>query len=130
MMNLRISLIALAGLALASCDNAGSALKTSAGDFAKEATRTASGMVSLKTACTVAGQSEAFCGCVEERLGARLDPAQLKGVTDVIIEAVKTGSLEGAAQNATALPPETRTALVQCAARATVAGVVGEASGQ
>ncbi len=130
MMNLRLSLIALAGLALASCDNAGSALKTSAGDFAKEATRTASGMVSLKTACTVAGQSEAFCGCVEERLGTRLDPAQLNGVTDVIIEAVKTGSLEGAAQNATAVPPETRTALVQCAARATVAGVVGEASGQ
>lgn len=127
---LRYVLVIAGCLALTACDNAGSALKTSAGDFAKEATRTASGMVGLKTACTVAGQSEAFCGCVEERLGAKLDPSQLKGVTDVILQTVKTGSLEGAAQNATALPPETRTALVQCAARATVAGVVGEASGQ
>lgn len=130
MISLRNGVLGLACLALAGCDNAGSAIKSSAGDFAKEATRTASGMVSLKTACTVAGQSEAFCGCIDERLGSTLDPTQLKGVTDVIIETVKTGTLEGAAQNATGLPPETRTALVQCAARATVAGAVGEASGQ
>lgn len=130
MIYLRTGLVVLACLALGACDNAGSAIKSSAGEFAKEATRTASGFVSLKTACTVAGQSEAFCGCVQERLGSRLDAAQLRGVTEVIVEAVKTGTLEGAAQNAGALSPETRTALVQCAARATVAGAVGEATGQ
>lgn len=130
MISLRNVILGLACLVVAACDNAGSAIKASAGDFAKEATRTASGMVSVKTACAVAGQSPAFCGCVDERLGSRLNADQLRGVTDVIVEAVKTGTLEGAAQNATALSPETRTALVQCAARATVAGAVGEAGGQ
>ena len=129
-MTLRLGLALMVGLTLAACDNAGSAIKASAGDFAKEATRTASGMVSLKTACTVAGQSEAFCGCVQDQLGSKVDATQLRGVTEVIVETVKTGTLEGAAQNSQALSPETRTALVQCAARATIAGAVGEASGQ
>ena len=125
MILVRFGVVAMACVALAACDNAGSVIKDSAGDFAKEASRTASGMVSLKTACTVAGQSEAFCGCVEERLGSKVDPAQLRGVTNVIVEAVKTGTLEGAARNASELTPETRTALVQCAARATVASAAG-----
>ena len=129
-MTLRLGLVLMVGLALAACDNAGSAIKTGAGDFAKEATRTASGMVSLKTACTIAGQSEAFCGCVQDQLGSKLDAGQLSGITEVIVETVKTGTLEGAAENSQALSPETRKALVQCAARATVAGAVGEASGQ
>ncbi len=129
-MNLRLGLVLLAGLALVACDNAGSAIKAGAGDFAKEATRTASGMVSLKTACTVAGQSEAFCGCVQDQLGSKLDAGQLRGLTEIIVETVKTGTLEGAAEKSQALSPETRTALIQCAARATVAGAVGEASGR
>ena len=130
MMVLRSGLLALTCLVLVGCDNAGTSIKSSAGEFAKEATRTASGMVGLKTACRVAGQSEAFCGCIDERLGSKLDPAQLRSLTGVIVETVKTGTLEGAAQNATSLPPETRTALVQCAARAAVSGAVGEATGQ
>ena len=40
---LRIGLVIFACLTMAACDNAGSALKTGVGDFAKEATRTASG---------------------------------------------------------------------------------------
>ncbi len=130
MMTLRPGFVLMASLALAACDNAGSAIKSGAGDFAKEASRTASGMVSLNTACRVAGQSEAFCGCVQNQLGSKLDAGQLRGITEVIVETVKTGTLEGAAQNSQMLSPETRTALIQCAARATVAGAVGEASGQ
>ena len=87
-------------------------------------------MVSLKTACTVAGQSEVFCGCVQDQLGSKLDAGQLRGLTEVIVETVKTGTLEGAAEKSQALSPETRTAFIQCAARATVAGAVGEATGQ
>ena len=130
MINLRLGLVLMVGLALGACDNAGSAIKAGAGDFAREATRTASGMVSLKTACTVAGQSEAFCGCVQDQLGSRLDAAQLRGVTEVVVETVKTGTLAGAAKSSVALSPETRTALVQCAARVAVSGAVSEASGQ
>ncbi len=130
MIELRIGLVIFACLTMAACDNAGSALKTGVGDFAKEATRTASGLVSVKTACTVAGQSEAFCGCVQDQVGSKLDARQLQGITEVMLETVKTGTLEGAAEGSKALTPETRRALIQCAARGAVAGVVGEATGQ
>ncbi len=126
---LRLALFALAGLTLAGCDNAGSALKSAAGDAAREATRTASGLVSLRTACIAAGQNAAFCGCVDQRLGDKLSPAQMRGVADVMVETVKSGSVQEAARNAKALPPETRTVLVQCAARAAVQGAVSEATG-
>lgn len=87
-------------------------------------------MVGVKTACTLAGQSEAFCGCVDERLGSKLDARQLDALSKVVVEAVRTGSVAAAAEGSDALSPETRQALAQCAARAAVTGVVGEANAQ
>lgn len=130
MFDLRAAGLGLAALALSGCEGAGTAVKQTAGDFAKEAAQTASGMVGVKTACTLAGQSEAFCGCVDERLGSKLDARQLDALSKVVVETVRTGSIEAAAQNAEALNPETRQALAQCAARAAVTGVVGEAAAQ
>lgn len=129
MFDLRAMGLALAALVLTGCEGAGTAVKQSAGDFAKEAAQTASGMVGVKTACTLAGQSEAFCGCVDERLGS-LDAGQLDALSKVVVETVRTGSIEAAAQSADGLGPETRQALVQCATRAAVTGVVGEADTQ
>lgn len=126
----RVAGLALAALLLTSCEGAGSAAKQSAGDFAKEAMKTASGMVGVKSACTLAGQSEAFCGCVDERLGSKLDAGQIDAVSKVIVATVRTGSITAAAESADGLGPETRQALVQCAARAAVTGVVGEATAQ
>ena len=129
MIDLRMMAVALCALALAGCENAGTALKTTAGDFAKEAASTATGMVGLKNACTLAGQSEAFCGRLDTELGSKLDTAQVKDLSGVIIDTVRTGSIE-AAQTSPAVTPETKDALVKCAARAAVAGAIGEASGQ
>jgi ABC-type phosphate/phosphonate transport system substrate-binding protein len=129
MIDLRMMAAALCALALAGCENTGTALKTTAGDFAKEAASTATGMVGLKNACTLAGQSEAFCGCLDTELGSKLDTAQVKDLSGVIIDTVRTGSIE-AAQTSPAVTPETKDALVKCAARAAVAGAIGEASGQ
>lgn len=130
MFDVRITGAALAALVLSGCEGAGTAVKQSAGDFAKEAAQTASSMVGVKTACTLAGQSEAFCGCVDERLGSKLEAGQLDALSKVVVETVRTGSIEAAAQSADALSPDTRQALVQCAARAAVTGVVGEATAQ
>ena len=129
MIDLRVLAAAFCALALAGCENAGTALKTTAGDFAKEAASTATGMVGLKNACTLAGQSEAFCGCLDTELGSKLDAQQVKDLSGVILDTVRTGSID-AAQTSPAATAETKDALVKCAARAAVTGVVGEASGQ
>ncbi|MBL8770564.1 MAG: hypothetical protein JNK30_04215 [Phenylobacterium sp.] len=128
MFDLRAAGVVLAALALTACEGAGTAVKQTADDFAKEAAQTASGMVGVKTACTIAGQSEAFCGCIDERLGSKLDAGQLEALSKVVVETVRTGSIEAAARNAEALNPETRQALAQCAARAAVTGAVGAAA--
>lgn len=126
---LRAMAAAFCALALAGCDSAGTALKTTAGDFAKEAASTATGMVGLKTACTMAGQSEAFCGCLDTELGSKLDAKQVKDLSGVMIDTVRTGSIE-TAQSSPVVTPETKDALVKCAARAAVSGAVGEAAEQ
>lgn len=130
MFDVRITGAALAALVLSGCEGAGTAVKQSAGEFAKEAAQTAGGMVGVKTACTLAGQSEAFCGCVDDRLGSKLDAGQLDALSKVVVETVRTGSIDAAVQSADALSPETRQALAQCAARAAVTGVLGEATAQ
>lgn len=130
MFDVRITGAALAALVLSGCEGAGTAVKQSAGEFAKEAAQTAGGMVGVKTACTLAGQSEAFCGCVDDRLDSKLDAGQLDALSKVVVETVRTGSIDAAVQSADALSPETRQALAQCAARAAVTGVLGEATAQ
>lgn len=90
-----------------------------------QALETASGAVDTRTACMLAGQSDAFCGCVQERLGARITPAQIEDVTSVVTEAVQSGSIEGAAQSAQNIEPATREALLQCTTHAAVQGALG-----
>ena len=90
-----------------------------------QAIETASGAVDTRTACMLAGQSEAFCGCVQERLGARITPEQIEDVTSVVTEAVQSGSVEGAAESAQNIDPVTREALLQCTTHAAVQSALG-----
>jgi hypothetical protein len=73
----------------------------------------------------IAGQSEAFCGCVQDRLGARITPERIEDITSVVGEAVQSGSIEGAAQSAQNIDPTTREALLQCTTHAAVQGALG-----
>lgn len=118
---------ALAALfVLSACDAAD--LRQAGQDLASvggQALETASGAVDTRTACMLAGQSEAFCGCVQDRLGARITPERIEDITSVATEAVQSGSIEGAAQSAQNIDPTTREALLQCATHAAVQGALG-----
>lgn len=90
-----------------------------------QAVEAASGAVDTRTACMIAGQSETFCGCVQDRLGARITREHVEDITGVVAEAAQSGSIEGAANSAENIDPATRDALVQCTTHAAVQGALG-----
>jgi hypothetical protein len=87
----------------------------------------ARGAVDTRTACVLAGQSEAFCGCVQERLGSEITEEHLTAITTVVRDTIQGASVEAAAESASNIEPATRDALVQCATHAAVQGAIGEA---
>jgi len=126
------TLIALAALlTLAACDAAN--VEQAKQDMAKlggQAIDAASSAVDTRTACVIAGQSEAFCGCVQERLGARITREHVEDITGVVTTAVQSGSIEGAARSAEDIDPVTRDALIQCATSSAVQGIIGEGAAE
>jgi hypothetical protein len=122
-------LIALSALALvAACDVPDiEQIQQEATEIGGQAIDAARGAVDTRTACMLAGQSEAFCGCVQERLGPEITQEHLDAITGVAQRTVEGGSLETAAEEAQNVDPATREALVQCATQAAVQGIVGEA---
>jgi len=101
-------------------------IQQQASEIGGQAIEAARGAVDTRTACMLAGQSEAFCGCVQERLGPEITQEHLDAITGVARRTVEGEGLETAAQEAQNVDPATRDALVQCATRAAVQGVVGE----
>lgn len=122
-------LIALAALTfVAACDVPNlEQVQQDAAELGGQAMDAARGAVDTRTACMLAGQSEAFCGCVQERLGPEITQEHLDAITGVAQRTVEGGSLETAAEEAQNFDPATREALVQCATQAAVQGIVGEA---
>lgn len=121
-------LIALSALTLvAACDVPDiEQIQQEATEIGGQAIEAARGAVDTRTACMLAGQSEAFCGCVQERLGPEITQEHLDAITGVAQRTVEGGSLETAAEEAQNVDPATREALVQCATQAAVQGIVGE----
>lgn len=121
-------LIALSALTLvAACDVPDiEQIQQEATEIGGQAIDAARGAVDTRTACMLAGQSEAFCGCVQERLGPEITQEHLDAITGVAQRTVEGGSLETAAEEAQNVDPATREALVQCATQAAVQGIVGE----
>jgi hypothetical protein len=121
-------LIALSALALvAACDVPDiEQIQQEATEIGGQAMEAARGAVDTRTACMLAGQSEAFCGCVQERLGPEITQEHLDAITGVAQRTVEGGILETAAEEAQNVDPATREALVQCATQAAVQGIVGE----
>ncbi len=122
-------LAALSALALlAACDVPDvEQIQQQASDIGGQAIEAARGAVDTRTACMLAGQSEAFCGCVQERLGPEITQEHLDAIAGVARRTVEGEGLETAAQEAQNVDPTTRDALVQCATHAAVQGVIGEA---
>lgn len=89
----------------------------------------ARGSVDTRTACMLAGQSEAFCGCAQERLGSEITEEHVTAITGVVRETVEGASVETAAETAANIDPATRDALVQCATHAAIQGAIGGEGG-
>lgn len=121
----------IAGLAfaLAACGDAADLqqVKQGALDIGGQALEAASSAVDTKTACVLAGQSEVFCGCVQESLGAEITTEHLEALKNVVSESLSGEGLQSAAETASGIDAETRDALVQCATKAAVQGAIGEA---
>ena len=140
--------LAAAALALAACGDLGATLdeaKKEAAAIGQDALDSSLGAVDTQTACMLAGQSEAFCGCVAERLGPKIASEHIGVLREAVTAGVNGQSLEppgaspeseraasaGSASedqdSAAPLDASTRQALVQCATRAAIDGAVGEA---
>lgn len=125
-------LTALAALLLLSACDVPSNLeeaKQQAADIGGQVMDTARGAVDTRTACMLAGQSEAFCGCVQERLGPEITEQHMTEITGVVRETLEGRSIEAAAETASDIDPTTRDALVQCATHAAIQGAIGGEAG-
>jgi len=126
---MRTVLVSGLAFALAACGDAADfqQVKQGALDLGGRALEAASGAVDTQTACVLAGQSEAFCGCVQESLGAELSGEHLEMLKNVVSESLNGDGLQAALETSGSLDAETRDALVQCATNAAVEGALGEA---
>jgi hypothetical protein len=112
---------------LAACGDADiESAKQQAADWGGQAIGAATDVVDTRTACMLAGQSEAFCGCVQTRLGSDLTREHVESLTDVIGRAASGEGLEAAAEGVSSADPAVRDAIVQCATNAAVQGALGE----
>jgi hypothetical protein len=126
-MTIRPYLLApLFALALLGCGEQMAEMKSAAVDIGAQAAKAASELVDTKTACTLAGQNEAFCGCLQTEMGAKIAPEHIDAVSAVIKGAVTGGGVQKAAESATGIDQKTKAALVKCS----VQGAVGEASAE
>ncbi len=126
---MRTVLVAGLALVLAACGDAADLqnVKQGALDLGGQALEAASGAVDTKTACVLAGQSEVFCGCVSDSLGAELTGEHLETLKNVVSESLNGQGLQSAVETAGGVDAETRDALVQCATEAAVQGAISEA---
>jgi formylmethanofuran:tetrahydromethanopterin formyltransferase len=120
-MPFRIAIAAFGALTLAACGQQVQDLAGAAGDVAEGAMSAAGAVVTTQNACMIAGQSEAFCGCLQAEVGERLTGEQVKALGEVI-QASLGGDIAGAA-NAAGLDERTRQAIGKCA----VQGAISEA---
>ena len=93
----------------------------------EDALDAAIGTVDTQTACVLAGQSEAFCGCVAERLGPDLTSEHVEALRLAVAASVSGQGFEASGEGSEPIDAATRQALVQCATRAAIDGAVGDA---
>jgi hypothetical protein len=131
---LTTAFLILASLSLAGCgqSEAQSDAKALAQDalqavspIMKDAASVAGEVMDTKLMCQLAGQSAAFCGCLQSELGPKLAPEHVAAVTS-ILKASLDGSIQSALKTegssvASPLDSETQKGLLICAARGAAA---------
>lgn len=104
-------------LALAACGDLSGDIeraKQGALEAGEEALSAGMEQVDTRTACLLAGQSEAFCGCLSERLGDNLTPEQVGALAEAIRSTVSGQPADTAAEPSEDMNAHTREALIQC----------------
>jgi hypothetical protein len=96
--------------------------KEGAINLGQQAAEAASNVVDTRMACTLAGQSEAFCGCLQDRIGPRIRPEHIEAVTNVIRGTLNGEGVQATIEGAQGIDQPTREALLQCATNAAVQG--------
>ena len=102
-----------------------SAAKAAAGDAFAELGVAGGNLLTTQNACLLAGQSEAFCGCISTELGNTFDKSHIEGLVPAL-KASLGGDIAGAAKEAGSIDPKTRAALVTCGTRAAISGAIGQ----
>lgn len=129
---LRASLsLATAFMALAACGDVGADLervKQGAIEAGQDVLNAGVEVLDTRSACLLAGQSAAFCGCLSERLGSDITPEHVEALSAAVRATLEGQTLETASQAAEGVDAATREALVQCATRAAIEGAVTEAN--
>lgn len=74
----------------------------------------------------LAGQSEAFCGCVAERLGPNITSENLETLRVAIETSINGEVLDASPASGEPADAATREALIQCATRSAVQGAIGD----
>lgn len=126
MRRIQVLLASVGLIGLAACGDLSADLenaKNEVADIGREALESAGASLDTRTACTLAGQSEAFCGCLSERLGPEITPERIEAFTEAVRASV-TG--EGTSGDPAGADDATRQAVVQCATRAAIDGAVNE----
>ena len=122
-------LLAAATLALAACGDVSNDIqraKQGAIEAGQDVLDAGADVLDTRTACLLAGQSEAFCGCLSERLGSDITPEHVEALSAAVRATLEGQTLENASQATEGVDAATREALVQCATRAAIEGAVTE----
>lgn len=124
------ALTAAAAFALAACGDLDASLeeaKQGAATIGQDVLEAGLGAVDTRTACVLAGQSEAFCTCASERLGPNITGEHVDAFRTAIAATINGEPLDAADADGEAIDPATREAIVQCATTAAIQGAVNEA---
>lgn len=122
-------LLTATALALAGCGDINTEIeraKQGAIEAGQDALNAGADVLDTRTACLLAGQSEAFCGCLSGRLGSDITPEHVEALSAAVRATLEGQPLETASQSSGGVNAQTREALVQCATRAAIEGAVTE----
>jgi hypothetical protein len=103
---------------------AGALMETGAA-VAQDAMGAASELADTKAVCMVAGQSPAFCGCVQNELGPRVDTVAVDALSGIVKSSLD-GGIEGLTSSLKDIDPNTRSAITRCAVQSAAAEAMGQ----
>jgi hypothetical protein len=120
-----VALLAACGQAGGDAAGAAGALLETGVAVAKDAAGAAAELADTRTVCVIAGQSPAFCGCLQNELGPRVDSVAVDALS-TMVKSTLDGGLTGAAEALKDVDPATREALTRCAVQGAASEVLAQ----